>query len=257
MAKLIYRDQVLYDNISAILFDKDGTLIDIHHYWASMIRLRSEKLVANWFAGHDQAETIKTEMIEAMGVNTETGRMKPEGPVGIKPRAFIVEVTAAVVSKYGLDKTVAEVDELFKEVDAETSADLSPLLDVLPDAERILNEAQACGVKLAIATTDISPRARKSMETLGWGDKFDAIAGADRVSKSKPDAEIANLLTEEMSVNKEQAVIIGDHPVDVKTGLAAGLAGQIGILTGLASKDAFDGLECKLVDSFKDFTIQA
>ena len=33
------------DGCSAVLFDKDGTLVDIHHYWVSMIRLRSALLV--------------------------------------------------------------------------------------------------------------------------------------------------------------------------------------------------------------------
>ena len=35
-----------------VLFDKDGTLIDIHHYWATMLKLRSAMIVDKWFKSH-------------------------------------------------------------------------------------------------------------------------------------------------------------------------------------------------------------
>ncbi|SVA64979.1 uncharacterized protein METZ01_LOCUS117833, partial [marine metagenome] len=33
--------EISLDNIKVVIFDKDGTLIDIHHYWASMIKIRA------------------------------------------------------------------------------------------------------------------------------------------------------------------------------------------------------------------------
>jgi len=38
-----------------IIFDKDGTLIDIHFYWTSMIQNRSECLSRRFFYRYTQA----------------------------------------------------------------------------------------------------------------------------------------------------------------------------------------------------------
>ena len=34
---------------------------------------------------------IQNHLIDVMGVNLETGQMKPDGPVGVKPRPFNVD----------------------------------------------------------------------------------------------------------------------------------------------------------------------
>ena len=33
--------EVVHAAPEVVLFDKDGTIIDIHHYWTSMVRIRS------------------------------------------------------------------------------------------------------------------------------------------------------------------------------------------------------------------------
>src|SRR3989344_2511413 len=90
MADLYRENRLLRKGIKAVLFDKDGTLVDIHHYWTSIIRLRAEKLSHKF-------ESNASSLMEAMGIDTLTNRMKPEGPVGVKPRAFIVGVVAGLL----------------------------------------------------------------------------------------------------------------------------------------------------------------
>ena len=46
--KLLVGGNLFLDNPQLIMLDKDGTLIDIHHYWASMIRLRAKKIGEKW-----------------------------------------------------------------------------------------------------------------------------------------------------------------------------------------------------------------
>ena len=99
----------------AVLFDKDGTLVDIHHYWASMIRLRAS-LLAEQCSVDVEEGVLADRLIWAMGVDQTSGRIRPEGPVGVQPRSVIVSVATEVIHEFGLTVTEAEVEQAFAEV---------------------------------------------------------------------------------------------------------------------------------------------
>ena len=243
--------EVVHAAPEVVLFDKDGTIIDIHHYWTSMVRIRSALIVERWFTEDAQREVIESRLIDAMGVDLLSGRMKPEGPVGVKPRPFIVNVAAEQVRDHGVDIGNDEMEALFSEVDQTTAEDLLPLLKLLPGIESLLQRLREEGVAAVIVSTDITPRARKAMEALQLDCYFDDIIGADQVAHTKPAADLVRLALERTGVTSMGAVVIGDHPVDVKMGSAADVGLNIGVLTGLADRSAFDGLECRVV---KDLT---
>ena len=84
MSNLLVDGEILLDNIKVVIFDKDGTLIDIHHYWSSMIKIRASLVALKCFNNNGK-DRIQNHLIDIMGVNLETYKMKPDGPVGVKP----------------------------------------------------------------------------------------------------------------------------------------------------------------------------
>ena len=64
--------------------------------------------------------------------------MKPDGPVGVRPRPFNVGVVSDFVRKNGYYISNSEVEELFKKADQITSEDMLPLLKILPGVEELL-----------------------------------------------------------------------------------------------------------------------
>ena len=246
-AQLLVDGIVAHANPEAVLFDKDGTIIDIHHYWDSMIRIRSALVVKRWFSGNSSRHEIQNQLIDSMGLSLNSGRIKAEGPVGVKPRSFIVNVVADVVCDYGVDIANTEMELLFSEVDQAASEELLPLLDLLPGVESLLQQLKERGVMMAIVSSDITSRARKAMELLGLDYYFDDIIGSDQVEHSKPAADLALLALERFGVLSERAVVIGDHPVDIEMGNHAGVGLKIRVLTGLADVDAFEDLGCRVV----------
>jgi phosphoglycolate phosphatase len=247
MTQLIVNDQVLLESPGLILFDKDGTLLDIHHYWVSMIRLRADLISECLFNGNEVRAKVKKALISAMGVDQETERMKPEGPVGVKPRPYIVDVAVQIVREFGASSDVVTMEATFKEIDQSTARNMLPLLKCLPGVVGLLDQLKKHGVPAAIVTTDITERACKAMETLGLSDYFIDIVGGDAVAKTKPSPDLAEYVILNNKLLADNVVVIGDHPVDIEMGLATGVRINIGVLTGLSDSAAFNNLDCATV----------
>ena len=246
-------DRVL-DGCDAVLFDKDGTLVDIHHYWASMIRLRAALLAQRW-VGEAEVDATAEHLVDAMGVDPVTGRMKPEGPVGVRPRSVIVKVAAEVIRAVGGEVGEADVEESFAEVDRRTALDLSPLVRVLPGVEELLDRLHARGVGAAVVTTDLAERARQALGAVGLLDRFDVVVGGDDVPRTKPAPDLALAALDALGVAARSAVVVGDHPVDVGMAVAAGCGGAVGVLTGLADEAAFAGEPCATVPDLTHLSV--
>ena len=247
MSRLIVDNQVLVDSPSLVLFDKDGTLVDIHHYWVSMIRLRADLISQRLCSNEEQLTQIKSALISAMGVDQETIRMKPEGPVGVKPRPEIVDVVVQTCRERGVITDSSSIESMFKEVDETTSIDMKPLVKILPGVVDLLDQLRSHNIPAAIVTTDITERAKKAMGTVGLSRYFIDIVGGDIVEKTKPHSDLAEYVLSKSTVFNKNVVVIGDHPVDVEMGLAAGISTNIGVLTGLSDAAAFHHLDCTTV----------
>lgn len=249
MSEILVDGIPVFQNPDAVLFDKDGTLIDIHHYWSSMIRIRSSFITNRYFPGHREQKNIENSLIDAMGVDITNNRMKPEGPVGIKPRPYIVNIASDLVRLKGKKIVNEDMEDLFSEVDKKTTEDMAPLLRLLPGVVKLLERLDECGIASAIVSTDITSRARLAMETLELDHYFDEIIGGDRVKSTKPSPDLALDAIDRCNSNANKAIVIGDHPVDIEMGKSAGTGLNIGVLTGLSTADTFDGMDCVVIQN--------
>ena len=76
-----------FTGIKLIVFDKDGTLMELHHYWIEMCKLRVN-LIAEKFS---LTPAQKNAMLFEMGVDIEQIKLRPDGPVGIKKREVVMQ----------------------------------------------------------------------------------------------------------------------------------------------------------------------
>jgi len=244
MTSLACGDRVVLANPQLVLFDKDGTLIDIHHYWSSMIRLRARMICDTWFSGHVRRVEAQAHIERALGVDHQSGRMRSEGPVGVKPRAFIVNVTRMALNDLGIDVTIERIEALFAEVDVMTGCDLLPLLRLLPGVAALLEALDHNGVAMGIVSTDITARAAKAIDVLGLLRYFRFVLGGDAVVRTKPAPDLVEAALSRGKFRRERTIVVGDHPVDIQMGRSASVGANIGVLTGLSGEEAFAGLDC-------------
>jgi len=221
-------------NITAVIFDKDGTLIDIHHYWCSMIKFRAKFFVNS--LKFSNTIRVYEELVDAMGVDIGKNIMKPEGPVGIKPRSFIVDVALKVIQKYDSSYTKEMVENVFKEVDEYSKENLKDIVKPLPNVKVILEKLCYMDIKVFLATTDLSYRAKLAMKSLDFEEYFLEIVGADMVKKTKPKADMIEFIVKNHNVNKNNILVVGDSMADM--GMAEnGGCKFLGVKTGLFTKE--------------------
>ncbi|WP_181702409.1 HAD-IA family hydrolase [Chthonobacter albigriseus] len=95
-----------------------------------------------------------------------------------------------------------------------------------PGVERLLDEARARGLKLALAATTSVPNAEAlllaNMDTRGL-DMFSAIVGGDEITNRKPAPDIYLLALERLGLPARNCVVFEDSVNGLKSALAAGL----------------------------------
>jgi phosphoglycolate phosphatase len=222
-------------DVDLVIFDKDGTLIDVHYYWGGMVELRARMLSKNYVESQQQEQATR-ELMSDMGIDLDTRKIKSTGPVGIKPREFIVDTAYQTTKRYFNAITLEQVSSVFKEIDVYSRIHLVQLVKPLPGVEALLMELKQKKIQIAIATTDLTNRAELAMDSIGFSHYFDDIAGADLVDNAKPSPDLVNYLCDKMSVDIKKTVMIGDSIVDLEMAEAAAV-GFVGVKTGLHSPE--------------------
>tara|TARA_Y100001970_G_scaffold266394_1_gene355018 strand:- start:35664 stop:36434 length:771 start_codon:yes stop_codon:yes gene_type:complete len=241
------------NNPQVIFLDKDGTIIDGHYYWIKMIELRSEIILKNLKRKNDK--DLKKYLENTLGVDHRLNRLKPNGPVGIKPKKFNITHLKEELVKVDVDLSREEITKVFDTADKISLDSISSFLRVLPGVRHFLKECRENGIDLILISNDQSKRANLALKSLELDSLFEFVYGADSVNNPKPAKDLAMLAIKEGNYDPTKVINIGDHPNDIIMGERAGLGLNIGISTGVTSKEEFNKLNCSKIDSFKELRI--
>jgi len=220
-------------DIDLVVFDKDGTLIELYHYWSQMVFLRAQLICKSLQIDPAHEAGLRW----ALGVDETSGRLRPEGPVGLRKREIVIQAAVDYLSGVGCRDTQRTCAEAFERADDISGRELERFVRPVRGAVELLGALKRAGGRAAVATVDVSRRARLAMEFMGVGAALDLIVGGEEVTRSKPDPEMLHLVLERLGVDRSRAVMVGDALNDVQMGLNAGLKAAIGVLTGFATAD--------------------
>jgi len=226
-------DSNIIRGVGLVIFDKDGTLIELYPYWSQMVALRARLISEAIGLEGQQVEGLKW----ALGVDGKAGRLRPDGPVGLKKREIVIKAATDYLEGIGHQDTLRLCEEAFERADEVSSRDLRRFVRPIPGAVTLVRALHEHGCRVALATVDVSRRARLAMEFMGASDTLDLIVGGEAVSRSKPDPEMIHIILDRLGVDRSQAVMVGDALNDVQMGLNAGLKASIGVLTGFATAE--------------------
>ncbi len=252
MAADIRVNNKVISNVELAVFDKDGTLIDVHVYWANMVRFRAEIICERLGLGRAEKEGT----MDSMGVDVERMRIKPVGPVGLKKREIVLQAGLDYLMSIGLPDQADVFREAFEEVDEVSLRQFDKIIRPIDGLYPLVEGLKANGCKIALATTDRSDRAALAMKHLGISDAMDFIAGADMIKNPKPARGIIDLISERLGVPVDRSVMVGDSALDVQTGLNAGCLASIGVESGLTPREELLALTPYVVSDISCITVR-
>ena len=203
--------------IKAILFDKDGTLIDFNGTWGPAAfevmtalcdgdRVRLERLM------------LVSEYLE------EERRFLPSSPLVAGSSAHYGPLWAEALGREPGDELYREMDDLFR------VWGLQYLAPIARPAE-ILRELAGRGLFLGIATNDAESSARAQAEALGLSGMMEYIVGYDSGHGGKPDPGMVAAFGRHHGLQPDEVAMVGDSVHDLLAARAAG-AVAVAVLTG-------------------------
>ncbi|MCP3973100.1 MAG: HAD family hydrolase [bacterium] len=210
-------------SVAAIVFDKDGTLINLHARWAPWIGGVCRSLAT---ACGDLSAVGDLE--EALGVIGD--RLIADSPAAVMTGSQIHQVAVDLMVSRSHDRRAVAgyVATAFR---SSPVGELIPLGDVA-GAMRKLRER---GIKLAIATSDDRANTLEELAELGVLQYIEAIRCGDDPGPIKPDPEVLFVLAADLGVMPGRMVFVGDSLHDLATAAAAGIP-FVGVLGGSSDR---------------------
>ncbi|WP_157928751.1 HAD family hydrolase [Pararhizobium haloflavum] len=195
-------------NISAILFDKDGTLLDFAATWGPA----TAAVLRELSAGDDRHLSALADMA---GFDHAEQRFRPDSPViAGDPDSFAPGWAAQLGVAY--DAAFSDrVNRLFREESLVS-------LKAFEDVSAVLDHLAAAGLRIGLATNDAAANAHAHLERMGVADRFDFIAGYDSGHGAKPGPGMIRAFAEACDIETSAVAMVGDTLHDIEAARNAG-----------------------------------
>lgn len=105
-----------------------------------------------------------------------------------------------------------------------------------PGIEHLLQELKKQGVQLAVLSNKPHLQTEDVVATFFGEGIFSRVYGQQEGIPRKPDPKAVHIILEELKVEQEECLYIGDSDVDMQTGCAAGVS-TVGVTWGFRTKD--------------------
>lgn len=205
--------------VSAVLFDKDGTLFDFQATWAEWAEGYLREL-----AGGDA--DLFSRLLDATGLRLDPARFDADSPVIAGTAQEVLNLLVSVMPHANPAKLYAHMNESVSQARAVPAAPLAELMARLSGA----------GFRLGVVTNDSESAARAHLSQAGVAEAFDAVIGYDSGWGAKPEPGQILGFCDQWGLAPDTVVMVGDSLHDLHAARAAGTRG-VAVLTGVAGHD--------------------
>lgn len=205
--------------ISAILFDKDGTLFDFQLSWSAW----AVTFLRDAAAG-DEARAAHLGGV--LGFDWQAGRFHEDSCVIAGTDDDIVAALEPEWPSVSRAEMKRRIGLAAAEAPMREAVPLAPFLDAL----------KARGLLVGVATNDTEATARAHLTAANVLDRFDFVTGADSGHGAKPGPGMCLAFANALGLPPAEVLMVGDSLHDLHAGRAAGMR-TLGVLTGVAGAE--------------------
>lgn len=227
------------NRISALLFDKDGTILDFYKTWIPINRE-----MARDAAGGD--DVLAAELLRAGGHDPETDIIAPGA---VLSAAGVEGITACFARALG-ERAPPDLRDIVRRNFRDGGAKhATPIEGALGE----IGKMRARGYRLGLATNDTMDGLHASLGR--YSDvsvEFDFLVGCDSGHGAKPEPGMGLAFAAAMGIDPAACAIIGDAIHDLDMGKRAGFGMRIGVLTGPAQRHDLEPHADVVIDSVLD-----
>ena len=215
-------------NISAIIFDKDGTLTNSHIYWAEIISLRSNAIIDEFKLNPKYFSLIAS----SMGLNTDSNNLEENGPIALESRAKVIDELFKKIGSLDSKITIQSLSKIFFEVNIVFKEKARNYIKPINSACEFIQKCKNNNLKLALITSDTYKNALDTINHLKLEDKFDILIGGDSNFGDKKNGKSAQYVCEYFETDPKNVICIGDAPSDHIMSINSNLKASILLETG-------------------------
>jgi len=211
------------NDIRAVLFDKDGTLIDFRATWLPAYEAIVRRLV-------DSDEQAADRLLAAGGYDRASGRIDPSSVLAAGTNVEIAALWAGLIGH--------DVAALATRVNLEFMQHAESLLVPVTDLPALFRGLRERGLRLGVATNDSEAALRAQIQRLQIGELIDFFCGYDSGHGTKPGPGMVEAFARALELPVAAIAVVGDSLHDLEMARAAGAGLTIGVLTGASPREA-------------------
>lgn len=238
-------DKLKHFKTQAIIFDKDGTLIDFDAMWGGWtIHLANQLQLAS---GLDVAPPL----CHAFGYDLQTKKVLANGTLAAYPIKQLYNLAIDVMQSFGLENELAEkiIEDCWCIPDPVLLA--KPLTNLTELFFKLQNEK----IKIAIATADDHAPTQAMLEAFDIEEYISTYICADDGIRSKPAPDMVLEICKRINIEPSKTIVIGDTASDMKMARAAGAGLCIGVLSGVSNAKDLNPFADVLIESIDELHI--
>ena len=224
--------------IKGLLFDKDGTLIDVIATWLPVYR----EMLAEAFPGR---ESHWDRVMQTSGFEPQSNTFKANSMLAAGTTDQLVDLWWPGLEEDERRRRIESVDDDFKNKSTRYLRSLVPL-------KELFGELRTRGLKLGVATNDNERSARNHVALLGVEHLVEFVAGYDSVRRAKPAGDMVHAFCHACGLRPGEVAVVGDNLHDMEMGRDAGAGLVIGVLSGNSRREDFGGIADAVLQSVAD-----